>query len=158
MPVTCSKCSRPIAPTDVVESCAGRLAHADCKRPQGLTAEERALLFVYCFGHAVAHCVGCDIRFRLAQLAADTLGSRADLCPQCRRDLTESVRGHLYGCAMLPAEVRRRAQEVRDAARHLVREGQILRERSDVLIREAEAVLFERQRALREAMSRRTAS
>jgi len=84
-----------------------------------------------------------DIRFRLAQLAADTLGSRTNLCPRCRRDLTESVRGHLYGCAMLPAEVRRRAQEVRDAARRLVKESQVLPERSDVLIREG------RGRALR---------
>ena len=33
-----------------------------------------------------------------------------------------------------------------------------VRDRSDVLIREAEAALFERQRALRAVMSRRTAS
>jgi len=47
---------------------------------------------------------------------------------------------------------------VREAAQHLVKESQQLRDRSDVLIREAEAALFERQRALREAMSKRTAS
>ena len=157
MPVNCSKCSRPIASTDVVQSLGGDLAHVDCTRPQSLTAEERALLLVYCFGHAVAHCVGCDIRFRLVQLATDALRGGTNLCPQCRRDLTDSVRSHLYGCAMLPAEVRRRAHEVRDAARYLVKQSHQLRERSDVLIREAEATLYERQRALREAMSRRTA-
>jgi hypothetical protein len=158
MPVNCSKCSRPMIGTDVVQSLGGNVAHVDCKRPQALTVEERALLLVYCFSHAVAHCVGCDIRFRLVQLAADSLSGGTNLCPRCRRDLTESVRGHLYGCAMLPTEVRRRAHEVRDAARHLVKQSQQLRDWSEVLIREAEANLFERQRALREAMSRRIAS
>jgi hypothetical protein len=54
--------------------------------------------------------------------------------------------------------VRRRAKEVREPAQHLVKESQQLRDRSDVLIREAETRLFERQRALRDAMSRRIAS
>jgi hypothetical protein len=40
----------------------------------------------------------------------------------------------------------------------LVQQSQQLCDRSDRLPREAEAALFERQRALREAMSRRTAS
>jgi hypothetical protein len=39
-----------------------------------------------------------------------------------------------------------------------VKEAQQLCDRSDVLIREAEAALFEKQRALREAMSKRTAT
>jgi hypothetical protein len=39
-----------------------------------------------------------------------------------------------------------------------VKESEQLRDTSDVLIREAEAKLFEKQRALREAMSKRTAS
>jgi galactokinase len=59
---------------------------------------------------------------------------------------------------MLPAEIRRRAQEVREAAQHLVKESQQLRDTSDVLIRDAEAALFARLRSLREAMSQRTAS
>jgi len=158
MQVKCSKCSEPIALTDVIESSDGRVSHIDCKRPRMLTTEERALLFVYCSGHAVAYCLGCDLRFRLAELAADLFGARANLCPRCRCDLTPSVRAHLYGCAILPAEVRQRAREVRAAAQHLVKQAQQLRDKSDVLIREAEAALFGRQRALRDAMSRRTIS
>jgi len=43
-----------------------------------------------------------------------------------------------------------------EAAQHLVKQSQQLHDTSDRLIREAEALLFERQRALREVMSRRT--
>jgi len=60
--------------------------------------------------------------------------------------------------AMLPSEVRRRTQVVREAAQRLVKATQQVSDRSDVLIREAEIALFEKQRALREAMSRRAAS
>jgi len=157
MQVKCAKCSAPIALSDIIEPSDGRLSHMDCKNPHMLTAEERALLFVYCFGHAVAYCLDCDLRFRMTELAINASGSRTTLCPRCRRDLTQSARGHVYGCAMLPSEVRFKAKAVREAAQHLVKESQQLRDRSDVLIREAEAALFERQRALRDAMSRRTA-
>jgi hypothetical protein len=34
-------------------------------------------------------------------------------------DLTDSIRAHFYGCAMLPAEVRRRAQAARIDGAHL---------------------------------------
>ena len=158
MQVKCSKCAEPIALTDIIESSDGHLSHVDCKRPQTLTVEERALLFVYCSGHAAAYCLGCDLRFRLSELAADALGSRTNLCPRCRKDLTATARAHLFSCAIAPAEVRRRAQAVREAAQRLVKQSHQARDRSDVLIREAEAALFERQRALREAMSRRAAS
>lgn len=158
MQVRCSKCSEPIAISDVVETYDGRLAHVDCKRPHALTPEERALLFVYCSDHYVAHCLGCDIRFRIAELAADPLFGRTNLCPRCRRDLTESARAHLYSCALLPAEVRQRAREVREAAQHLVKQSQQLRDKADVLIREAEAALFATQHRLRDVMSRRVAS
>ena len=159
MQVNCTKCSRPIVLTDIIESSNGRLSHVDCKRPQVLTPEERALVFVYCSGHVVVRCPACGISLRYNELAVDVLaGGRTNLCPRCRRDLTEAVRAHLFRCGMLPSEVGRRAQEVREAAQHLVKESQQLRDRSDVLIREAEAALFEKQRALREAMSKRTAS
>jgi len=159
MQVNCSKCSQPIALTDIVESSHGRLSHVDCKRPKALTPEERALVFLYCSGHVVARCPICDMSFRYNELAADILdASRTNLCPRCRQDLTEAVRAHLFRCAMLPAEVRRRAQAVREAAQYLVKQSQQARERSDVLIRGAEAALLEMQRALREAMSRRQAS
>ena len=158
MQVKCSKCSEPITLSDAVESNKGRLSHIDCSRPGMLTTEESALLFAYCYGHAGAYCLGCDRHFRLAELVADASGRRTNLCPGCRRDLTQSARAHVYGCGMLPSEVRLRAQELREAAQHLVKQSQQARDRSDVLIREAEAALFERQRALREAMSKRTTS
>ena len=157
MQVKCSKCSEPITLSDAIESNKGRLSHVDCSRPGMVTTEESALLFAYCYGHAVAYCLGCDLRFRLAELAADA-GGRTNLCPRCRRDLTQSARAHLYSCAMLPAEIQRRAKEVREAAQNLVKESKQLRDTSDVLIREAEALLFERLRSLREVMARRIAS
>ena len=158
MRVKCSKCSEPIALTDVIESSDRYLSHVDCRRPQSLTSEERSLLAVYCSRHAAAYCLGCDRRFRLSELAADMIAGRSNLCPKCRGDLTASARAHLFGCVLLPSEIRRRAQEVREAAQRLVKQSQQARDRSDVLMREAEAALFERQRALREAMSRRTAT
>jgi hypothetical protein len=159
MQLKCGKCSEPIALTDIIESSDGRLSHVDCKRPKVLTPEERALVFLYCSGHVVARCPACDIAYRYTQLAADMVGgNRTNMCPRCRRDLTEAVRAHLFRCAMLPSEVQARAHDVRQAAQHLVKESQQVRDRSDVLIREAEAVLFRSQRALREAMSKRTTS
>src|SRR5262245_11043437 len=158
MQVRCSKCSESISLADIVESSDGSLSHVDCKRRGALTAEERALVFLYCADHVVAHCVPCNKTYRSTELASDLLGTHGtNLCPHCRRDLTENVRTHLFRCTMLPAEVRLKAQAVREAAQHLVKESQQARDRSDVLIREAEALLFEAQRALREAMSRRTA-
>ena len=159
MQVNCTKCSQPIALTDIFESYDGRLSHVDCKRPYVLTPEEKALIFGYCSGHVVARCAACDISYRYTELAADIFGgSRTNVCPRCRQDLTQAVRAHLFRCAMLPSEVRRRAQAVREAAQHLVKESQQVRDRSDVLIREAESRLFKSQRDLREAMSRRAAS
>jgi uncharacterized paraquat-inducible protein A len=159
MQVTCAKCSQPIALTDIIESNNGQLSHVDCKRPHVLTPEERALVFVYCSGHVVARCPACDISFRYMELAADILGgNRTNMCPRCRRELTEAVRAHLFRCAMLPSEIRLWVQAVREAAQRVVKEIQQLGELSDVQIREAENALFEKQRALREAMSKRTAS
>ena len=156
MQVQCTKCSQPIALADIIESHNGHLSHVDCKRPHVLTPEERALVFVYCSAHVVARCPACDISFRYNELAADILaGGRTNMCPRCRRDLTENVRRHLYGCAMLPSEVRHRARAVREAAQCLVKRTQELRDNADVLIREAEAALFESQQALRAAMSKR---
>lgn len=159
MQVKCSKCSQPIALTDIIEieSSDVSLSHVDCRRPRTLTADERALLFVYCFDHIVAQCLTCSLSFRMTELAADPLGGRANLCPRCRKDLTENVRAHLYGCVMLPSEVRLRAQAVREAAQHLVKRSQQLRDKADVTIREAEVALFESQQALRAAIKRRMA-
>jgi hypothetical protein len=156
MQLNCSKCSQPISLTDNIESYDGHLSHADCKRPQVLSPEERALVFVYCANHPVAYCLPCNEKYRFTELAADMLGSgRTNVCPRCRRDLTEEVRAHLFRCMMLPAEVRLRAQAVREAAQRLVKQSRQARDRADVLIREAEARLFEQQRALRTALARR---
>jgi len=51
---------------------------------------------------------------------------------------------------MLPEEVRRRAHEVRDAARRPAKHSSELRDLADVLMREAEAAIA----ALRETMQR----
>src|SRR5438105_1936035 len=92
-----------------------------------LTVDERAVLFYFCLNHAVARCLACARSFQLSELTADLLSGRTHLCPQCRRDLTDNVRSHLYGCAVLPAEVRQKAQTLREAARHLVKESRPLR-------------------------------
>jgi hypothetical protein len=158
MQVDCTKCSQPIALTDIIDSHNGRLSHVDCQRPHVLTPEERALVFLYCSGHVVARCRACDIGYRYMELAAEMVGgSRTNMCPRCRRDLTEAVRAHLFRCALLPSEIRLKVQAVREAAQRLVKESQELCDTSDVLTREA-VTLFASQRALREAMSKRTAS
>jgi hypothetical protein len=157
MQVRCWTCSRPIALTEIIKSCDGHLAHVDCTRPASLTPEERALLFVYCSSHAVANCVACGLSLRLMELAAD-LGGRTNLCPQCRQDLTENARGHLFGCELLPDEIRRTAQELRETAQHLVKHTLLLRDTSDVLIREMEAALFRAQQTLKAVMARKSTS
>jgi hypothetical protein len=144
---TCPQCSLVISPEDTVVLGPRRLSHLNCRRPRVLSAEERALLFTYCRDHRVA-CITCSTSFYLSELAFDAVGNRAHLCPWCRRDLTDSIRAHLYGCAMLPAEVRRRAQASREAAQRLVKESRQLADTADVLIQEAEAA----RNALRETM------
>jgi hypothetical protein len=113
-----------------------QIVHLDCRRPRKLSPEERVLLFRYCFGHAVAQCVACGYSFRQYEFVTDLLARRTHLCPHCRVDLTERVRAHLYGCAMLPDVVRELAREVRDASRQLVKHSHPLVDRADVLIRE----------------------
>ena len=92
MRVKCSKCSQPIALTDIIESSDGRLSHVDCAQPRTLTLDERTLLFVYCAPHVVAQCLQCGLSFRLAELAVDPLGGsgRVYQCPRCRKALTEN--------------------------------------------------------------------
>ena len=146
--IKCPQCSRSILPGDSVVSDSGRLSHLSCQAPRTLTAEERILLFYYCLNHTVARCGTCAQSFRLSELTADLLGGRTHLCPGCRRDLTAAVRTHLYACAMLPAEVRRRARVLCDAARRLVKESRQLRDEAEVLIREAEVGVEKSRQAL----------
>src|SRR5438093_392386 len=103
-----------------------------------LTPDERALLFYYCLNHTVTRCLICARSYFLSELVADLLSGRTHLCPQCRRDLTENVRTHVYACGIMPDEVRQKAQALREMAQHLVKESRQLRDKADVLIREAE--------------------
>jgi len=148
---TCAQCSQAISLRDTIVSAGGRLSHWSCRSPRALSADERALLLSYCPNHHVARCQACARRFHLRQLAADLDGGLR--CSQCRRDLTDSVRAHLYACAMLPAEIRRRAVAARGAALSLVKRSQQLHDNADVVMREAEAVLDECRKALRRSLS-----
>jgi hypothetical protein len=134
----------------------GLLGHLDCRRPRVLSADERALLFTYCRNHHVADCVRCAEKFHLREVASrDSVGILTQGCPWCHTDLTDSIRAHLYGCAILPAEVRRRAQVARETARGLVKQSHQLRDAADVAIREAEAALHALRETLRQSPIRR---
>jgi len=150
---TCPQCSRPISPEDTIVYGHGALGHLDCRRPRVLSAEERTLLSIYCRDHPVAECVRCTGKFHLREIVSpDQFGIRLYGCRWCHTDLTDSIRAHLYGCTMLPAEVRRRAAAARETAWNLVKQSHQLRDSADVLVREAEALLDENQRALRRSL------
>jgi len=144
----CARCSRTIGPGDTIMFGGGGLCHVDCRRPRVLSTEERALLFRHCTDHAV-ECAPCATSFRLTELGSDLRG-HTNLCPQCRQDLTDGVRAHLYKCDMVSEEVRRRAQAVRVASERLVKESRELGDSADVLRQEVETAL----QALQEAMRR----
>jgi len=147
-PWACARCSRTIGPGDTIMFGAGGLCHVDCRRPRVLSTEERALLFLHCGDHTV-ECAPCASSFRLSELGSDLRG-RTNLCPQCRQDLTDGVRAHLYKCDMVSEEVRRRAQAVRVASERLVKESSEPGDASDVLRQDVGTAL----QALQEAMRR----
>jgi hypothetical protein len=142
-----------LSPADTVERDGDRVAHVDCLLPRRLTHEERVLLLQYCWDHRVVECVPCSRIFRQAGLFA-SLGDSMDRCPKCRRDLSDGIRAHLYGCGMLPAAVRGRAQEAREAAQRLVKQSNQLYDRADVLLREAETLRDGPRRSAPEARRR----
>jgi hypothetical protein len=153
---TCPQCSRTISPEDTIIFGHGLLGHLDCRRPRALSAEESALLFTYCRNHHVADCVRCAGKFHLRDVASrDRFGVRSHECPWCHTDLTDSIRAHLYGSAMLPVAVRRRAQAAREAARSLVKQSHQLSDAADVAIREAEAALHALRETLHQSPIRR---
>jgi len=153
---TCPQCSRPISPEDTIVFGYGLLGHLDCRRPRVLSAEERTLLFIYCRDHQVAECIRCTARFHLREVASlDSFGIRTYACGWCHTDLTDSIRAHLYGCAMLPVEVRRRAQAAREAARSLVKHSAEQDVRTIAqLVAEAEAALYALRDTIRLAPTR----
>jgi hypothetical protein len=145
-----------ISPGDTIVFSYGVLGHLDCRRPRVLSAEERTLLLIYCRDHPVGECVRCAGKFHLREVTLlDSFGIRSHGCPWCHTDLTDSIRAHLYGCALLPAAVRRRAQAAREAARHLLKQSYHLRDSADVLIREAEAALHALRVTMRQWPKRR---
>lgn len=147
-PLRCPRCKQLIIPEDTLAFSGNQIFHLDCRRPCDLSAEERALLFTYCFDHAVADCATCRHSFRQRELAAEVFGHRTHLCPRCRADLTASMRSHLYACVIVPRKVRRRAEQAREAAHRLIKQSQQAWDRADVLMRDAEAAVA----ALRETM------
>ena len=143
---------QPINSNDTISFDDNQIVHLDCRRPLELTYEERALLFMFCWGHPVAACTACHQSFRQHELANDLFDHRTHLCPRCRTDLTVTIREHLFSCQLVPAEVRWRAEDARDAARKLIRQGDELSNHADALLHEAESAVC----ALREAMKRVT--
>lgn len=83
----------------------------------------------------------------------DSIGIRSHGCPWCHTDLTDSIRAHLYGCAMLPVTVRSRAQAAREAVRSLVNQSHQLSDTPVVLLREAEEALHALRGTMRQAPS-----
>jgi hypothetical protein len=152
----CPQCSRAISPEDTIVFRRRLLGHLDCRRPRVLSAEERTLLVIYCRDHHVAECIRCARRFHLQEVASpDSFGVRTSGCRGCHTDLTDSIRAHLYGCAMLPVEVRRRAQAAREAARSLVKQSAQQHVRSIAqLVAETEAALHELRDTIRQAPTR----
>ena len=145
----CTRCSRTIGPRDTIMFRPSGLIHVDCRRPRVLSAEERALLFLYCSDHSV-ECGPCANSFRLSELGSDLRG-RTNLCPHCRQDLTDGVRAHLYKCDMVSETVRRRAQAVRAASERLVKESYEPGDVATVLRREVETALQALQEAMRQS-------
>ena len=150
----CSLCERAVLPGDTVRPDGPGVAHADCRRPRGLSPEEHIFLYVYCWDHAVGECAACGRRFRQQELGSDPLGSRAFACPDCRTDLTEIIRAHLVVCAELPEQLRRRVRVAREAAQRLLKQTQQLSDRTELLRRETDAARHAlnvtRERARRE--------
>jgi len=154
---SCPQCSQVISPEDTIVFGHGLLGHLDCRRPRVLSAEERTLLFLYCPNHKIAECSTCLRQFFLREIASlDRFGVRLHVCPHCHADLTDSIRAHLYGCTMLPALVRHRAQAAREAARNLVRPSHQVSNRADVRMREAEAALHALRASMRQPPRKRS--
>jgi hypothetical protein len=65
-----------------------------------LTDHERAILFLLCEDHLVAHCARCQSSFRFAELGRGHPGRsvRPYTCPDCRVDVTASLLRHIEGC------------------------------------------------------------
>src|SRR5262245_66599829 len=94
---TCPRCFRIISPDHSIMAHGVRLLHLDCDRPRALTFEECALLYSYCWDHAVADCVACARTYRRGRLEADL-----SLCPCRSSALTHRRLAHRSGRTSLP--------------------------------------------------------
>src|SRR5262245_12813277 len=144
----CWRCKRSISVNDAFSFEGDHIVHLDCGRPRTVSPEERALLFRHCFDHAVAECATCAKTYRQSELGSDLVNNRVHLCPDCRADLTESVRAHLYSCATLPEELRRSLHGAREAVGKLIQRS--ASDPGDLLMREAETAVS----ALRDMLRR----
>jgi hypothetical protein len=91
-----------------------------------LTPDERAALVVYCHDHAVAVCPDCSASLQVNEIGVDLILGRRDYCHRCRADITRALRDHLAGCTWMRVQGRE------------VKASEGLRDRADVLAREAE--------------------
>lgn len=140
--LTCPQCDRALTPEDsVIVAPDGRLSHLDCREPRALSREERLALICYCSGPAVAQCARCAQSYREIELTTDYAHGGTHLCPRCHADLTKGIRAHLHACERLPETVREKARTSREIAQRLVKQSIYLRDRADVLMREAEATI-----------------
>jgi len=150
---TCPNCLQLVSPDDTVTFGGGQIMHLDCRQPGGLIRHERVLLFGHCWGHSIA-CPACGYPVQLFELNSNRFErDKLRCCPRCQRDLTESVRDHLYSCALSPKVLRRAAQEARATMRMLIKQVSELRHREEVLIREAEATLREVRDGMKQSVS-----
>ena len=127
--------------------------HLDCRQPRDLIRQERVLLFGHCWAHPMA-CPACGHRFQLFEMNSNRFErDRLKRCPCCQLDLTDSVRAHLYTCPLSPEVLRRAAQAARESTRTLIKQIHELRDREDVLMREAEAALRESRDGIKQSVS-----
>ena len=104
---------------------------------------EREVLYLCCMSHPVARCARCREDVTGAQVGADLVGGRRDLCPSCRTDLTDALRLHVLACEAVRATLRAHVQAGRDAidaSRLLLKRSEELKTRSEILAAESEAL------------------
>jgi hypothetical protein len=107
-----------------------------------LTLSERVALVVHCSDHAIAACPACSETVTFAGVTTDILRGDHDFCRACRTDLTATLRKHLVECTWIRVQVREtreRAEATRASAQEASKISAQLRDRADVLAREAEA-------------------
>jgi hypothetical protein len=106
-----------------------------------LTLSERVALVVQCSDHPFAACPECSETVTFAGVTTDALRGDDDFCRACRTDLTAILRKHLAECTWIRVQVRQmreRAQETCANAEAVSKISAELRDRADLLMREAE--------------------